>query len=900
MTRTHRWISRLRLKLRSLFIRRTVEHELDEEMRFHLGKRIEENIATGMEYGDARTQALRDFGGMAQVKEECRDARGLNLVENLVKDIRFALRVMGRNPGFAITIVLTMALGIGVNTALFSVFNAVALRPLPVREPGHVVRMKRWFDAGGRNLDDYRFSYQEYRYIREHSDLFEGVVTASSATPVLLDSQKFLTELVSANYFEVLGIRPRLGRTFLPDEDRTPGGNPVIVLSHSSWMRRFNGDPTVIGKTLKSRDAVFTVIGVASEEFTGTILSAPVIPDFWAPVSMQAQLGSEREWLNSPNASELQILARLKPGTSMKAAQAQSSGLARQHASTLQGPWKTTSITVERPTLFGDMDDVSLAVAGAVLMVIVGLVLIVACANVANMVLAHGAGRQREIGIRLAIGASRSRIVRQLLTESIVLAFAGGFLGLALATWTTKILWKLITERFANTLLGGLTVSLNLNPDTRVFIYTFVISIAAGVLFGLLPAIQITNPELAGSLKDGGGLFGHRIRHSRTRRILITAQVTISVLFLIVSGLLMRGVMRSGGIELGYNTRDVYVIAADFGKDAQRVERVQRVSEAIQSLPEVKALVRGHAPLFGTWTTAVSIDGRTDRTLASYASDRYFEALGIGIVRGRPFSAQEAREGAPVAIVSESTARYFWPGQDPLLKRFKVDLGKAMQEYEVVGIARDVRFANPTRIDPAHIFLATRSSDSNALILRTQGNRDRALTAVRGAMESVDGNLSASLEFHNLEQGPLTIHKLFSRGSAVFTGTLALLALSFASIGIYGVMAHLIGQRTKEIGIRMALGATSRNVLRNVVFEGLSPVLLGIGLGFTGSLILSWLLHKRLVFPESSDLLYGAPFYDPVAFIGLSAFVTLVAVLASWTPARRAIRVDPVIALRHD
>jgi predicted permease len=816
----------------------------------------------------------------------------------MIQDIRYALRILGRNPGFTLVAVLTIALGIGINTTLFSIYNAVALKPLPISDPGRVVRLKRWFENGSMGDIQYYFSYPEYAHLRDHSDVFTGVVASSATTSVLSgDSEKFQAQMVSSNYFTALGVVPELGRTFDPGSDSPRGGSPFLVLSHAFWERRFHGDPHVLGETIRTKDAVFTVIGVVPETFTGTnAYLVPQIPDFWAPLSMQAQLAPGRDWLSDPKDTEFQILGRLKDPVTPAAAQAQIDPLMKQFAATYTPLQKTRTFAFERPTPFGNVDDIGFRLITGALMFAVGLVLLVACANVANMLLALGTARQREIAVRIALGAGRMRIVRQMMTESLILAVAGGLMAVAFSMWCARLLANTLQKALAGSPFDGLTVHLNLSPDLRIFAYALFVSIVTAVMFGLLPSLRVTS-HVGHALKDAGG-----VTRSRLRSLLLAVQVFVSVVFLVGAGLLIRGLVRAEDTSVGYDTRNIFVLQADLGPDPAKAAALrQRMLDQIRILPEIRNAALGTAPLFGTWTPPIVVDGARDRTLASQASDSYFDTMGIDIVRGRPFNNREAASGAPVAVISESTARRFWPGQDPLLKHLKLDLrftGK-YTDFEIVGVARDVRFANPTRIDPAHVYIATSAALPNALLFRTQGDRQSALTAIRKSVETVDENLIRNLAFVNLEQGPLWVHKTMPRVLTFFFGVLGALALCLAGVGIYGVMSYIVSLRLKEIGIRVALGAAGRDVLWMFFLQGMGPVVAGIVAGIAAALALSSIVHSSLAFPGSSDFFHGVPFYDPIAVVGLSLFVATVAAAAGIVPARRALRVDPLIALRH-
>jgi macrolide transport system ATP-binding/permease protein len=526
------------------------------------------------------------------------------------------------------------------------------------------------------------------------------------------------------------------------------------------------------------------------------------------------------------------------------------------------------------------------------------------------MLLARGVVRQREISLRLALGASRARVIRQLITESILLSLVGGLTGLAVSVVAGKLL-RVEMARMLTTQLGsGFAFSVNLDPDVRVLAYALAISVIAGAAFGLSPALQFTKPELATSLRDESTSFGHLLWRSHLRSLLICGQVAVSMLLLTCSGLLVRGLMQSQSADPGFDTRQVFLLIGDYGDNAATsVARFQRMVKGLEEVPEVASVAYGGGPMMGTWTPPIRVkkNGAVEgaerrRTLASYASQNYLRTLDIPLLRGRDFTKQESATGAHVAVISEAGARLFWPGEDPLGRHFQLDLhftGK-LTDFEVVGVAKDVRFTNLTRIDPAHVYLAPDPTTTYPILLNVGANQQAALAAVWKAVSRLDGNLLPDLSLWNAETMLVHPQRTLARVMAMFAATLALLAVSLAGVGIYGVMTYVVSQRTKEIGIQMALGACSGDVLRSVAFSGLKPVAAGMIIGLGCGAAASALLHSTLASPGTSDFLYGVRFYDPWTFAGISSFLVTVSLLASLVPAVRAVRVDPMVALRYE
>jgi putative ABC transport system permease protein len=553
---------------------------------------------------------------------------------------------------------------------------------------------------------------------------------------------------------------------------------------------------------------------------------------------------------------------------------------------------KTIGLTLQHTHFLDNTEDPRLHALTAGVMLLVGLVLLVACANIANMMLARGARRQAEIGVRLALGASRSRVVRQLLTESVLLGLAGGAAGLALAAWSCRVLWVWIEGELLSHVWGsGVRMPVDAALDLRVLIYAIAISIAAGVVFGLSPALQATRPVVA------------QQRRSRLRSWLVAAQVAVSMMLLITAGLLTRGLLRSRIAGAGFDTRNLYMMTGDLGADpVVAANRQRRLLDRIRLLPEVTQATTGQVPLLGTWTPPMVSDIVQGRTLASYGSETYLDTVGIPLLRGRGFTAQEVARNAAVAVISESAARTFWPGRDAIGRRFQLDMDfrGTMTAFDVIGIAKDVRSASLSRIDPAHVFLPLKPAQLEPALIRITGDPRLAQASIRAAVRQADPDFLPGLTLMSMDEGPVWLQKLQAQAMAVGASILASLALLLAGVGIYGVMAYLVGQRTKEIGIRMALGAVAGDVVRAVIAAGLRPVFWGAAVGMAGAAVISSALHATLRFPGSADFLYGVRFYDPVSFLALAAFLFTVAIAASAIPAHRAARVDPVTALRHE
>ncbi|HEV8612426.1 MAG TPA: ADOP family duplicated permease, partial [Gemmatimonadales bacterium] len=841
-----------------MFRRRRSQQDFEAEIQSHLELEAERLAGQGMAREEARDAARRAFGNLTHATERCYESRRVRWLDNLGRDLRYAFRALRRSPAFTLTAVLTLAFGLGVNTAIFTLIYSLALRPLPVGHPERVVTVfQEMHGRLSRNVHGTRemVSYPEYRDYREGARSLslaayaEIEVSMSGTQTAALHGQ-----LASCNYFQVLEIPLRLGRGFAEEECARPGEAQVVVLSDGFWRRQLGADPAVLGTSVKLNGRAYTVIGVSGRGFGGTELRAT---DFWAPVTMQAQLW-ELNWLSTREASWLTAIGRLRAGVSLAQARAELQLVAQR--ADAEHPGRTTAVLVRRGTLTNNPEIRRLGgVIALAALTLVGLVVLMACANVMNLLLARAAARQREVGIRLSLGAGRRRLVAQLMTESALLALVGGGAGLLMAVWLPPLLFRAFPVQ---------ELTVNFAPDLRVFGYAFLLAAAAALVFGLLPALHASRLDLTAVLKGEGGTAG-RAHRSRLRTGVVALEVAGCLLLLIVGGLLTRGVLRARSINPGYRT-DLLVVAPELrqaGYDAPRAAVFMReLSQRLAALPGVEAIAAtGLLPLIGRRTTGILRDGADVEVLMNAVSGDYFRTMEIAILRGRSFRGDEPRAGsARPAVVSEAFARDFFASREPLGQQFMSSTDSV--RYEVVGVAPDVRSSSLAQLDgPLFYEAADPANPEGRLILRARVDPAMLRAAVAGIAQSLDRNVVTLVEPF---EERLALWRRPAQAGALLASLLGLLAALIAVVGVYGVVSYAVSQRTREIGVRVALGAQRSDIFRLVFRQGLPPVVLGAAMGMVLAAGAGQMIRGAL---------YGVSGLDPLAFFGMLGLLVLAA-----------------------
>jgi len=885
-------------RVRSVFRRAQFDSDLDTELAFHLELAIEENIQHGMPVGEARRQALIRFGGTEQTRLLHREARAMPALDMLFHDLRYAVRGLFKNPGFTIAAVLTLALGIAVNATMFSLVSAFLLRRPPVRDPERVAVVSSVNPAPAFHADASSVSAPNYLGWREANHVFEDMAAADEYRTVSLTAQShsaaaeqpeaLRSAAVSPNYFSVLGVAPQFGRPFEAGEDQ-PGRDHVVILSYELWDRRFGADRSLIGHTLRLNRENYTVIGVMPESFR--LLG--FTPQLWTPLVLTA---TDQTAVAHKDRS-LRLFARLKAGTTVEHARAEFVTLARrteQNFPEAEKGWGATVRTLPDFLIY----DFEIRNALAIMMTTVAFVLMIACANVAGLLLARAAGRRKELAIRIALGAGRLRVILQLLTEGLLIALLGGAAGLLLSYWGIQFVRASLTF---NEAISAVPMSL----DRNVLLFAFGVSLTCALLCGLAPALNASRTDVNTNLKDEGRASSPSRSHSRLRTVMVTGQIALASFLLIGTGLLFRGIFLVEHQNLGFRadhllTASVTLDDARYKDAPQRTLFVRDLLAQLQHIPGAETVaVASDLPATGPGSAAFRIKDQlelpTDRPLTALdvvVSPDYFQTAGIPLLRGRTFTENDNASARSVVVVNQEFVHRHLHDQDPLGKQIRLDVTDAKSDWtEIVGVVSNVKTHSEDAREDPEIYepFLQRPVSSLFLMLRASSDPGGLASALRGAVEQVD----AELPLASMMTMPALIER--QKGGDTFfvrvLGSFALLALILAAIGIYGLVAYSVGQRTHEIGIRIALGARNPDVLRMVLREGLKMTAIGAAVG----------LALALPLPRVFDsMFYGFHPREPRLYFIVPAAMLAVAILATYIPARRASSVDSMIALRNN
>jgi macrolide transport system ATP-binding/permease protein len=821
-------------------------------------------------------------------------------MSGLFQDIRYGLRMMRKRLGLTLLVIITLALGIGINSSIFNLVNAALRRPLPVDRPDELIVLY----STKHNVDGYsNISYPDYVDLRDQNNVFAGLI-AYSVLPLNASEgeqgERIWGEIVTGNYFEMLGVKPVLGRAILPEDDKLSESHPVAVLSYNYWQRRFAGDPNIVGKTISLNGHTFDVIGVAPKEFHG-IFYVGFSPALWLPVSMQQQAApsSNSNILTTRDNRWLNVMGRLKPGVSPEQAEAAMQVQARQLEQAYPQTNKDIGLALFRELAARPEPESAgaISLAANLFLVLVGLVLLIASANVANMLLAQASARRREIALRLALGASRWRLLRQLLTESILLALLSGFVSLLLAMLASDALTLVKPPT-------DIPFELDLSLDRHVLVYTFVVSLIVGVLFGLLPALRLTKTELVTTLNAESGRGTGGKQKARLRNLLVIAQVAVSMVLLITGGLFIRSMQAAQQINPGFDTKNALLASVDLslqGYDETRGRIFFRsLTDQLKTLPEVRSVTMASPiPLdFVSDSEDVFIEDRAAAPdqgrvtiLRSIIGPNYFQTMSTPLLSGRDFAETDGPQTPKVVVINETMAKRYWAGQDAVGRRIRLGNSDG-QVYQIVGIAKDGKYRTLGENPRPYMYLPFSQNYPQGyltLVVRTTGDPTHLVPAIRQQVRALDPKLPV-FELKSMNEH-MARSLLSARMSAVFTTVFGFLALVLALTGLYGIIWYSVTLRTKEIGIRMALGAQQRDILKLVLKQGLGMALIGIVIG---------LLAAFAVGQVMSSLLYGVSAADALTFGSVVLLFIGCAFLASYFPARKAANIDPMVTLRAE
>jgi putative ABC transport system permease protein len=896
---------KLRTRLRALLRKSDMDRELDEELRYHIERQIEQNIRLGMNPEEAQYAARKAFGGVEQAKERSRDAHRVMWLEDLWQDLRFGARMLVKNPGFTFIAVITLALGIGANTAIFSVVNTVLLRPLPYTEPERLVAIG-WTEERkpeGRQMDD-ACSYPDFFDWRERNQSFDSMAVYHSATFTMTgamtgnDTPSHLNgQVVSAELFDTLKAKPYLGRVFTRADEKVgaEGAGRAAVISYGLWQKRFGADPNVVGRALTLDRKLFQIVGVTKPGFQFPIRADPV--EIWVTLAVDSEPSNgEKPITEQRGFRSFHAVGRVKPGVTFPQAQAEMKRLAANLEK--EYPDTNTNLGIILSPLQGLLV-VDYRQSLLVLFAAAGLALLIACANVANLTLARATTRRKEIAVRTALGAGRARIIRQLLTESLLLSSGGALLGLLLAWWGMKALLSFVPVDMPR--LSEIAL------DRWALGFTFTVSLLTGVVCGIAPALQASKVNLIEMMKDGArGSSSYGM--ARLRGALIVAEMAVALMLLVGAGLLAQTFVRLQRVDLGFDVHNVLTATvelpeAQYARPEQKIAFYQRLQERVRTLPGVtQASAILPLPISGGDAYIdFQIEGRAApvgeklRADVRAANLDYFSAMRIPLLAGRDFTAQDGLNSPPVAIINQSFAKTYFPNEDPIGKRLEVAFGdeKGATKFQIVGIVRNVKHDTELGAEYSPELYMPYAQEpfigQMSLVARTQVEPGSLAKAIQNEVSALDREIALS-DVKAMDQylGAAVSQPRFS---ALLFGLFALLALLLAAVGLYGVTAYTVSQRTREVGIRMALGAQTANVLRLMIAQGMKLSLLGVGAGLAGAFALTRMMKT---------LLFGVTATDPVTFAVIALLLATIALVACWIPARRATKVDPMIALRPE